>query len=228
MKAFNVILFSVSLLLGSNSFAQIPVTDAALNMQTGLNQAQTMAQWAMQIAEMKSQYDQMTTDYELAKQQYSAITGSRGLGAVDYDSSIGGAITDTAELWGSTSKSKQIIADEKLTGSAAQMRTNIDTRSLQTAAARKASSLSAAQGAKQRLTQIEQLMGRISSTADQKAIEEVQARIAIEQAALANEQNRHQINMQAALAEEALIKEQKAAYNRKILDPTIQAMPSIK
>lgn len=211
-----------------SAHAQIPVTDVASIALDTANQVQTMAQWASQLTEMKTQYDQMTRDYSLAQDHYGAITGNRGLGSVNYDSSITGAIADPSSMWKSNSETQSIIADERLSGNAASMQESIEARSLQAAASQKAASLSAFQGAKRRLSQIEQLMGQISNTEDEKAIQEIQARIQIEQAALANEQSRHQINMQAASAEAALIQEQKAEFSRKILDSSLSAMPSIK
>lgn len=210
------------------AWGQILVNDPAALILNTTNQIQTMAQWTSQIAEMKRQYDQMTRDYALAQQQYEAITGGRGLGNINYDTTLSGTIADPSTMWQGSNQTQQIINSEKLSGNASTMRDQIEARSLQLAAAQKASTLAAAQGAKRRLAQIESLMGQISNTSDQKAISEIQARIQIEQAALANEQNRHQINMQAVKAEEALVSEQKSQYARKILDPSIKAMPSIK
>src|SRR5471032_1179789 len=55
-------------------FAQIPVTVTS-DIPSTLNQIQTMAQWANQYQQMISQISQM-------KQQYAALTGSRGLGQI--------------------------------------------------------------------------------------------------------------------------------------------------
>jgi type IV secretion system protein VirB5 len=62
----------VVLAIGSNAHASgIPIFDGA----AAVSNAEQMAKWVAQIQEMKNQLDQ-------AKQTYSSMTGSRGLGNI--------------------------------------------------------------------------------------------------------------------------------------------------
>lgn len=213
-----------------NASAQIPVTDGASIAQDIASQVQTMAQWAQQIAEMKAQYDQMQMDYEQMVKEYESTTGSRGLGTVGYNSGISGMITDPSAMYSGNGQTPGIISAEQAkanNGTVASVEAAIKEREMLTAASHKAATLKSYDGAKQRLTQIESLMGQINSTQDPKAIQELQARIGIEQAALQNEQNKLNLIAQAQDSEEALLKQQKANLDRRIMNPANTAMPGI-
>lgn len=71
-------------------------------------------------------------------------------------------------------------------------------------------------------------MDEISRTQDQKAIEELQARIAGEQAAIQNETTKLQMIAQLRQAEQALISEQRRERNMRILSSGNQGMPTIQ
>src|SRR5262245_51915275 len=77
----NMKIFSISLIiagglsLSTPAVAQIPVTDGAHIAQSALNQAETMAKWAVQYKQMVAQIDQM-------QKQYDSLNGSRGLGEI--------------------------------------------------------------------------------------------------------------------------------------------------
>lgn len=213
-----------------NASAQIPTTDVALNGQTMANQIATMAQWAQQIAEMKAQYDQMQMDYEQMVKEYESITGSRGLGSVSYNSGISGMITEPSAMYSGSGQTPGIISAEQAkanNGTVESVEAAIREREMLTAASHKAATLKSYDGAKQRLTQIESLMAQINSTQDPKAIQELQARIGIEQAALQNEQNKLNLVAQAQDSEVALLKQQKINLNRRIMNPANTAMPGI-
>ena len=68
----------------------------------------------------------------------------------------------------------------------------------------KAFALDAYDAARDRLNQIDQLMGRITTTQDPKDIAELQGRIAAEQAMIANEQTKLQMYAMVAEAENRL------------------------
>lgn len=224
MKTFKVLTLAVSLCAAIPAQAQIAVVDPG-----------ALVQWSFQIMEMKAQYEQMLEDFELAtesfelsERDFESRTGSRGLGTVDYNSALSGMIANPSTVFNGNAASQQVMQEEQVLSGSIDQQRQIEERSLRTAAARKAASQQAYEGALSRLAQIESLMSRISQTQDQKAIEELQGRIMAEQAVLQNEQNRHQILMQAAQAEDALITEQKRGYARKILNPSNSAMPGLK
>lgn len=72
---------TLSALMSSVAFAQIPVTDVASIGQQTMAQIETIAKWKMQ-------YDQMISQIEQAKQQYESLTGSRGLGNIMNDPAL--------------------------------------------------------------------------------------------------------------------------------------------
>ncbi len=108
------------------------------------------------------------------------------------------------------------------------MQRQIEQRSRMAAATNKAVGLRAYQGAHQRLNQIEGLMDQIDQTQDQKSIQELQARLAGEQAAIQNETTKLQLIAQLQSAEQRLVDEQKREMSRRILNPENQGMPSIR
>lgn len=220
MKKLAVALFS--LLIANTASAQIPVTDVALNGQTAANQVATMAQWAQQIVEMKNQYDQMTQQYAQMQLDYSAVTGSRGLGTIMNDPSLRDYLPDD---WQGVYDSVKSQGYSGLSGTAATVYNQnriydscahismADQRTLCEARAVKASqdkgfALDAYDAARGRLTQIDQLMGQINATDDPKSIAELQGRIQAEQAMIQNEQTKLQLYDMVAQAEDRVQQQQ--------------------
>ncbi|EBP5855033.1 P-type DNA transfer protein VirB5 [Salmonella enterica] len=196
------------------------------------------ADFLQQFARMKEQLDTAKDQLAEAQRMYEAVTGDRGLGNLMrnaqlreflpddlrtvYDSANGGGYA------GISGSINDILRDERLNGSVADMRRSIEERSRTAAATDKAVGLRAYEGAQQRLAQIEGLMDEISRTQDQKAIEELQARIAGEQAAIQNETTKLQMIAQLRQAEQALISEQRRERNMRILSSGNQGMPTIQ
>ncbi|CCJ51898.1 P-type DNA transfer protein VirB5 [Bordetella parapertussis] len=196
------------------------------------------ADFIQQFTRMKEQLDTAKDQLAEAQRMYESMTGGRGLGDVlrnaqlreflpedlqtVYDSANGGGYA------GISGSLKDILRDEELSGSVEEMERRIQARSLNAAATDKAVGLRAYEGAQQRLAQIEGLMDEISRTQDQKAIEELQARIAGEQAAIQNETTKLQMIAQLRSAEQALIAEQQRELSMKILSSQNQGMPRIK
>jgi len=196
------------------------------------------ADFVQQFTRMKEQLDTAKDQLAQAQRMYESVTGARGLGDVlrnqnlreflpedlksVYDSANGGGFS------GISGSIKDILREEELTGSVADMRSSIEQRSRNTAATDKAIGLKAFEGAQQRLAQIERLMDEISMTQDQKAISELQARIQGEQAAIQNETTKLQMIAQLRSAEQALIAEQKRERSMKILSSKNQGMPGIR
>ena len=186
---------------------------------------------AAQIQEAQKQLQQLETTYQ-------SMTGSRGLGSLlanpglpqflpdewktVYETAAGGGY---AGISGSLS---QIVADEELAGSVADVEQQIMKRSRETAATDKAAGLRAYDGAKARLVQIEALVSEINATSDPKAIAELQARIQAEQAAISNEATKLQMIAMLQQAEHRLIEEQRAQLNRRIMSGANTGFPSLR
>lgn len=196
-----------------------------------------LAQNIQQLVQMMEQIKQLKQQLTQAKQMYNSLNGIRNMGDLFnnptlkeylpanwqnvYDkvkrgeySGIGGvasAIEDAEKLTGTTRDSQQRIYDRERAKSFAD----------------KAMGQQAFEAAQKRLEQIEQLMGRINSASDQKAILDLQARIQSEQAAIQNEQTRMQLMAQLAEAEEKLIRQQKKELNNRIMNPNNTGMPTL-
>lgn len=197
------------------SYAQIPVTDAASIATDVMNHVENIAKSVEQISQLKSQLDQM-------QRQYQALTGSRNLGAIlndprfksylpsdwqtIYDSVRTGGyagLSGTARaVYAETRKfdacERIKIADEQIACQARAVK----------AAQDKAFAVDAFDRSKERLTQIEQIMGRINTTDDPKAIAELQGRISSEQAMIQNEATKLQMFQMIATAEDRINEQQ--------------------
>ena len=184
---------TLSALMSSVAFAQIPVTDVASIGQQTMAQIETIAKWKMQ-------YDQMISQIEQAKQQYESLTGSRGLGNImndpalrDYLPADWQGVYDSVRTGGYnglSGRGASVYNANKIFDSCAYM-TVADQRTACEARAVKASqdkgfALDAYDAAKSRINQIDQLMAKIDQTQDPKAIAELQGRIAAEQANIQN------------------------------------------
>ncbi len=227
------ILFGVTLsaLLSSASYAQIPVTDGASIMQQTMAQVETIAKW-------KLQYDQMVSQIDQAKQQYESLTGSRGLGTImnnpalrDYLPADWQGVYDSVRSGGYSGLSgrgQSVYNANKIFDSCAYMKL-ADQRTACEARAVKASqdkgfALDAYDAAKSRINQIDQLMGQINATQDPKAIAELQGRIAAEQANIQNEQTKLQLYAMVAAAEEKV----QAQRQREIQSRTWNAKKGVQ
>jgi len=127
---------------------------------------------------------------------------------------------------GITGPLRSIRSAERLSGSVADAQASIAARSRDATMIDKAVGMRAFDGARARLSQIEQLMGRINVTRDPKAIAELQARIAVEQAAVQNETTKLQLVAMLQRAEERLIEQQKSDLAQRILSATNTGMPA--
>lgn len=219
--------------LSSASFAQIPVTDGASIAQSIAQQIETIAKWKMQ-------YDQMMDQINQAKQQYEALTGSRGLGTImnnpalrDYLPGDWQAVYDAVKDGGyaGLSGTAKTVYDQNKVYDACQFFPEEQQRLACEAIAVKGAqdkgfALDAYEKAKSRINQIDQLMSKINDTADPKAIAELQGRIAAEQANIQNEQTKLQMYSMVAAAEDRVQKQRQREINAKVVDkrsyPTLQ------
>lgn len=226
-------ILAVGIAASSAAFAQIPVTDGASIAKSVENQIETMAKWKMQYDQMVSQIDQM-------KQQYAAVTGARGMGELfnspqlrDYLPRDWQSVYDSVKSGGYaglSGRAESIYNDNKVYDACAgfastEQRTSCEAQAVK-GAQDKAFALDAYDAAKNRLSQIDQLMRQINQTQDPKAIAELQGRIAAEQAMIQNEQTKLQMYQMVAAAEDRLQQQRRKEINAKIVDqrgyPTLQ------
>lgn len=217
-------ILAVGIAATSAAFAQIPVTDGASIAKSVENQIETMAKWKMQYDQMVSQIDQM-------KQQYAAVTGARGMGELfnnpqlrDYLPQDWQDVYDSVKSGGYaglSGRAESIYNDNKAYDACAgstsnEQRMNCEAQAVK-GAQDKAFALDAYDAAKNRLSQIDQLMQQINQTQDPKAIAELQGRIAAEQAMIQNEQTKLQMYQMVAAAEDRLQEQRQREINAKVL-----------
>lgn len=211
-----------SAVVSSTAYAQIPVTDGASIAQQVAAQIETIAKWKMQ-------YDQMMAQIDQAKQQYESLTGSRGLGTImnnaalrDYLPNDWQGVYDSVKSGGYSGLSgrgQSVYNSNKIYDSCASLKIAQERLSCEARAVKgaqdKGFALDAYDAAKSRINQIDQLMAKINDTSDPKAIAELQARIATEQANIQNEQTKLQMYAMVAAAEDRLQKQRQAELNAK-------------
>lgn len=208
------VMLAVGGLFAGTAFAQVPVTDIALNTQTGTNQVANIAKYVQMIEQYKTQIDQL-------KQQYESLNGVRGLGQILDNPEFKNYLpTEWQDVYtrvqnggySGLTGSAQAIRDANALFDTCNAKTGADKTLCERAASKgaqdKAFADEAFDKAKDRLTQIEGLMRQINMTQDPKAIAELQARIAAEGAAIQNEQTKMQLFSLASQAEDRLIEQQ--------------------
>jgi type IV secretion system protein VirB5 len=212
------VLAAVGLLAATGARAQgIPVFDSS-----------SFGQMVLTVKSLGDHLVQLRATYE-------ALSGTRGLGSALYNPALRQYLPpDWARVYdgamaggyaGISGTLSAIRAAESPRGSVSEQQARILARSRTTAATDKAVGLMAYQSARARLNQIESLMGQIDRTRDQKSIQEVQARIAVEQAALQHETTKLQLVAMLQQAEQRLIEQQKADLAQKILSSSNTGMP---
>lgn len=183
------------------------------------------------VLSVKALSDQLTQ----LQATYRAVSGTRNLGAVLYNQALRGylpadwaRVYDTAAAGGYAGISGPLRAvqdGERLPGTVSDAQASIAARSRRTATTDKAVGLRAFDGARERLAQIEQLMRQINLTHDAKGVQEIQARIAVEQAAVQNETTKLQLVAMLQRAEERLVEQQKSDLAQRILSASNRGMP---
>ena len=197
--------------LSSPTRAQIAVMDASSIQQQTQAQIETMAKW-------KIQYDQMINQIDQAKHHYESITGGRGLGEIMNDPALRDYLpTDWQTIYdnvrnsgyaGLNGRAADIYNANKLFDHCAHIKVDDHRRACEAQAVKpsqdKAVALESYDSAKARVHQIDQLMKQINTTQDLKAMAELQARIAVEQANIQNEQTKLQLYTLAAAADDRI------------------------
>lgn len=180
----------------------------------------TKGAWqAANIAKYVEQIEQLKMTVEQQKQQYQALTGTRGLGEIFNDPSMSRYVPDqwsdlyngirNGNLQGITSAVDAEMQDQN-SGSLADMSADLRKRQQQSAAVNHALAMKAYDANIERMSNIQNLLGQINSTSDPKAIADLQARMAGEQAMIANEQSKLKL---VAMMEAAERQSQEAKAN---------------
>lgn len=178
--------------------AGIPVVD----IPALISLVQQVLSWVEQYGQMVEELEQLEAQYDQAVKEYDSLTGSRGLGSLLNNSALRQVVpNDLAETYSS------VLTEgyDGLSGPAKSMRDsskvynceNIDGASkttcealLSTNAQERSDINTALDWTKQRGDNVEGLQGQINATDDPKAIAELQARIDVENAQIANDANR--------------------------------------
>lgn len=194
MKKFlRIVALATGLFSGGQAFAGIPVIDGA-----------NLAQQIQQVASWVQQYQQMAQQIKQLQQQIESVTGARGFSDVlnsplfkearrmlppDAQTLLnlanGGSYGNLASSINSIKQATSTLTADHFGTKLAADQWMAD---LNRAASNKALSMEAYNTAQQRLSNLEELMGQISTTEDPKAIAELQGRIQVEQGLIQNEQ----------------------------------------
>lgn len=214
--------------------AAVPASAAGIPVFDATRAADFIQQFARMQEQLQTAQDQLASAQEL----FASISGNRGFGGLMrnpdlraylpadmqaiYDSVTGGGYP------GISGSIQDILGAEDFAGAVDAMQRHIEQRNRVMAATNKAVGLRGYEGAQARLNQIEDMTDQIAATQDGKAIAELQARIAAEQAAIQNETTKLQMISQLQQAEARLADEQKAEMSRRILNPSNTGMPRVR
>ena len=205
--------------------AGIPVID----MAAVANLIQQLGAWQQQLSGMQRQYEQLTQSNAQLQQTYSAMTGARGMEqllptadiARNYLPSSYGELMNTvnatsagyAGLSGqiqSIMRANSILSSSQMSALSPEMRQVVE-QGRQASAMFSAMSQGAYQNTSQRFSALQQLVDRIGTARDPKAIQDLQARIQAEQSMLTNEQTKlqglYEIARSEKLAQQQRIRE---------------------
>jgi type IV secretion system protein VirB5 len=210
-------LATAALLAPLHAKAGIPVID----ITAVANLMQQVMYWQQQISAMQKQYDQLSQSKDQLAVTYGAMTGTRGMEQVLPTSDLArnylppsyGELMNTlngssASYAGLSSHVQSIMnANSVLSGGqmdalSPEMRQIVE-QGRQSAAMLNGMTQNAYQNTSQRFSALQQLINRIATAQDPKAIQDLQARIQAEQTMLTNEQTKLQSLYQMAQSEDA-------------------------
>lgn len=223
----------------------VALTPTVASAQMAVFDASAVANTAQQITQLKSQLDQMVKTYETvtsqlrkAEEAYNAVTGVRNLGDIfnnpalrQYLPADMKRVYDASQAGGYKGISgtvDEILQLEALSGSTKDQMRQINERSRRNAATAKLVGEDAYEGAQLRMDQLDKLLGEINKTQDPKALGELQARIAMEQASLQHEAIKLQLLSQMAQAEDRLAAQQRREASSAIINPANTKMVKVR
>jgi type IV secretion system protein VirB5 len=224
--------FSLSffaLFLTSNVHAAWPVTVVA-DIPGQISQMQNFGQMLKDYATMVDQLETLRQQVEQARQNYESISGTRNLGDIFSDPNLQQYLP---EDWSHIYNSIRNKGYNGLSGTARGLRDAskvldicqyyndpVERRNCEALAVKssqdQAFALDAYDKSKERGQQIKSLQSQINQTTDAKGIAELQARIAAEQAAIANEKNSMDLYQASAKSEKEVLQQQAKEIDAKI------------
>ncbi len=223
--------FSIVVLFGffSAAQAQIPVTDAAAIAQQTLNQAASIAKYVEQITQLKAQLDQ-------TKQLFDNLNGLRNIGGLmqnqllsqylppDYQqaynllrSSQGGSLAGISGTLNQIASTYQVRDCNQLANAAQQRdcKAAWQTHSMNQYVGEQGYNQAA-----QNIQNLQQFVDSIKSAPDSKSMQDLQARIAVEQVKLQNEQMKLQTVQMMQKAQEDMRKQNASDNTVRMLQGT--------
>lgn len=193
--------------------AQWATFDAA-NYAQNLAQVQDLQK---SLSQLNNQLNELRSQTAQAKQAYSAVTGTRNLGSLvkdsvgDYQSQV---VSDglngsgqIAQLAAQIKQQAGYLSTQNMGSISDAARQSIQ-RSGDQAATNQAMSQAVFQHSADEFKNIQALMSRIDTAQDPKAIQDLQARIAVQQASLQNQSNQAQA-MLATMQAQRSVQEEK-------------------
>ena len=235
------LLFAATAFMASpGAKAGIPVIDVT----AVANLMQQIMYWQQQISSMQKQYDQLKASRDQLAQTYGAMTGARGMEQLlpipelarnylppsygELMSTLNGSTTGYAGLANhvqSIMRANSVLSGTQMNALSPELRQIVE-QGRQSAALLNGMTQSAYQNTSQRFSALQQLINRIATAQDPKAIQDLQARIQAEQNMLTNEQTKLQSLYHMAQAEEAA--QQQRLRERATTDVgTVKAMSAV-
>ncbi|SDZ70561.1 type IV secretion system protein VirB5 [Variovorax sp. YR266] len=234
------ILAAASFLAPLRAQAGIPVIDVTAIA----NLMQQVMYWQQQISGMQKQYDQLKASKDQLAQTHSALTGTRGMEQLLSTSDLArnylppsyGDLMDTlngssgnyaglADQVQSIMRANSVLSGTQMDALSPELRQIVE-QGRQSAAMLNGMTQSAYQNTSQRFSALQQLINRIATAQDPKAIQDLQARIQAEQNMLTNEQTKLQSLYQVAQSEELMRKQR--AREQSISDiGSMRSLPSV-
>ena len=220
--------------------AGIPVIDVT----AVANLIQQVMYWQQQISGMQKQYDQLKESKDQLAQTYSAMTGNRGMEQLlptsdlarnylppSYGELMGTLNGSSASYAGLASqvqsimKANSILSVTQMEALSPELRQIVE-QGRQSAALLNGMTQNAYQSTSQRFSGLQLLIDRIASAQDPKAIQDLQARIQVEQNMLTNEQTKLQSLYQVAHSEE-LMRKQRAREQAASGIGSMRSLPAV-
>lgn len=217
-----IVIAAAGLLAPLHAKAGIPVIDFAAIASL----MQQLMAWQQQLQGMQKQYDQLKQSKDQLQQTYNSMTGSRGMEQLlptsdlarnylppsysELMNTVNGASASYSGLSSqvqSIMKANSVLSGTQMEALSPEMRQVVE-QGRQASAMLNGMTQSAYQNTSQRFSALQQLISRIGTAMDPKAIEDLQARIQAEQAMLTNEQTKLQSLYQVAKADE-LVQQQR-------------------
>lgn len=215
-QLIGILIAAAAFLAPLHANAGIPVIDFAAIA----NLMQQLMAWQQQLQGMQKQYDQLKQSKDQLQQTYNSMTGSRGMDQLlptsdlarnylpssysELMNTVNGASANYSGLSSqvqSIMKANSVLSGTQMEALSPEMRQVVE-QGRQASAMLNGMTQSAYQNTSQRFSALQQLISRIGTAMDPKAIADLQARIQAEQAMLTNEQTKLQSLYQVAQSDE--------------------------